>query len=692
MAKDIFQDMEALRKRAIEQFDDIESKERDQRKLAITDMVFTHTEGGQWTDDAIQKRSDRPRFTVNKMSGVVDQIVGDQRQNKIAIDVVPLKDGEKKTAKTLEGLIRSIEVVSVSKNAYDNAFNEQVTCGYGGWRVITEIPDDDTFDQELLIEPIMSAASCLYFDPMAQKYDKRDASYAFYLISMSKTEFNSRYPDKAIADFDHELYRTQGCSDWYKDDAVRVAEYWYKEPVKKTILLMSDGRVLDKDDEEAVLDELAAQGITPTKERVIDSHVVKMIVISGMEVLEGPKDWAGKYIPLIPLFGKTTKVEDQTYIRGIVRFAKDSQRIYNYAVSSAIEATALAPKDPYWATATHIGKDGKKLSEDIKRNSPVLKYNHDSKEPGPPRRSGAPQLQAALIQQTQQASMDIHATTGLEPASLGNSPELKSGKAILAQQAMGDRGSFVFTDNLQKSIKFTGDILVDMIPRIYDTQRTVKILGLDGVSEDVNLNTPLTNNINQVVIDEDTGEEVIVNDLSKGKYGTTVTTGPSYNSKREKTADQLFELIRVAPALQPIALDLIVKNLDILESEEMNQRVRLGMIKQGTIEPTEEEVKDLGLDQPQQPDPTQVAITENIQMQTQEKMAKIQNMNADTVSKAVKSQQEATVSLQNLMEIMLEKTQAGITLSDEDLALLRGQKAITQESQIGLIKAQTGSA
>ena len=181
---------------ALERFERIESQERDERRLAIEDIKFAQTEDGQWDDNAKEKRKNRPRYTINRVAGAVDQLIGDQRQNRTDIKIRPVSGGAtEEVAKVMTGLIRNIESNSKASNAYDEAFDEVVNGGYGGWRVVTEFSDDDSFDQDIKIKCIKGATTSLWFDPSAQEYDKRDAKFAFYTADMDKDEHKKRFPD-----------------------------------------------------------------------------------------------------------------------------------------------------------------------------------------------------------------------------------------------------------------------------------------------------------------------------------------------------------------------------------------------------------------------------------------------------------------------------------------------------------------
>ena len=310
-----------------------------------------------------------------------------------------------------------------------------------------------------------------------------------------------------------------------------------------------------------------------------------------------------------------------------------------------------------------------------------MPYNPDPLAPGPPSRTGAPALQTALIQQKVDAGLDIHATTGLEPASLGNSPELKSGKAIMAQQAMGDRGSYIYTDNLGKSISYTGQILVDLIPKIYDTPRMIRVLNIDGSSTDEQINAQMLDNLSQPVIDQRTGQVVMVNDLTVGKYDVSIQTGPSFHTQRQESAQQLIDLAQASPVFEQVAVDLIAKNLNILENEELTARVRRVMINQGTIEPTEEEAEEMGLGQPQPPSESEQALIDSVESQTVLNTSSAINKDADTENKRATAAQTEAKTLQILMDTVIAKIENGLPVTEQEQQILIKQRDIVRSGQ-----------
>jgi len=672
---------ETILKEALERFDLAERYDKEQRKLAVEDMRFAHAEDGQWSEDDIQRRGNRPRYTFNRVIGVIRQITGTHRQNRSQIKVSPESaDSNDKTAKIFSGLIRKIQSKSKAQNAYDNAFDEKVAGGYGGWRILTEFKQD-SMNQDIIIKPIISAATSHYIDPSSTEYTGKDSMWQFLITSMTEDAFKVKYPDAVVQDFSNERYAQGNCVGWFTSSNVRIAEYWKKTPATKTLALLSDGRTIYKEDEQAVIDELAAQQITIVKERKVKTFNVEMYKMNGAEILEGPMKWAGKYIPLVPDYGERIKIEDKQYTRGIVRFSKDSNRTYNYARSTDIETYALTPKDPIWHTLKQKFGLEKTWKSFPRKNQPFMPYNPDEAAPGPPQRTGAPSLQQAGIEIARQSVDDMHATTSMYPPAMGNAPQLLSEKSIKSQAEKGDLGSYVYQDNHEKSLNFSGEILMDLIPKIYDAPQMVQILEISGKSETIQINTEELNELNETIIDKDTNKPVIVNDLSVGQYGVSIETGPAFSTQKDESAQQLIELAAASPVFEQLTPDLIAKNLDIVDGEEFEKRLRKYAVLQGIADPTDEEKEEMGLNQPQAPDPTQTALTDNVNMQTEKLISDIEKQDAQTSQITIETQSQTITALKDLVETFTKQIDAGIPITQKDHRARINQLDIVNDAQ-----------
>lgn len=546
---------------ARERFRLAEEAEDHIRDEALDDLKFRA--GEQWPDDIenARKLEKRPCLTINRLPQFIRQVTNDQRQNRPAIQVNPVDDqGDPETAEILQGLVRHIEHNSSADIAYDTAFEHAVTMGFGYFRVITNYVDPMSFDQEILIKRIKNPFT-VYFDPTCQEPDYSDAGWAFIVDELTEGNYKEQYPDSELASLNDWVSIGDHAPGWLSKNGVRIAEYFVIEQKRKTIVLLSDKSVIPKDK----LPETLPEDLTIVAERETLVPVVKWYKINGIEVLE-ETEWVGKWIPIVPVLGDEIEVDGKRELCGLVRFAKDPQRMYNYWATAETEMIALAPKAP-WVMAE--GQDeGYERQWDTAntKNYSRLVYKPKSLNgealPPPSRNYAEPPVQA-ITQARLQSSDDLKATTGIYDASLGARGNETSGKAILARQREGDVANFHYIDNLTRAIRHLGRILVDLIPRIYDAPRVLRIIGEDGSQKTVQVNQPV----------QEQGVEKIY-DLTTGKYDVIVSVGPSYTSKRQEAVESMMQLTQNYPKLAEIAGDLLVKNMDWPGAKEIAERIR----------------------------------------------------------------------------------------------------------------------
>lgn len=587
--------------------------EKDQREMAIDDALFAHVAGSQWSQNDRNTRKNKPMYEINKIAPAINLVVGTQRQNEVAMKVRALGGGAtKKLAETYNGLMRNIENRSKFENIQNAAFKELATGGYGAWQLTTGYANDQTFDQDISIKFIPSAANSVYYDNGSIEENFRDANWCFVIADIPVAQFEKDYSDAIQATFDSDDngYHNDWCN--VDKNTVRVADYYTKEPITLDLILMSNGKTYEDNEKfETILDELREQQITEVNRRKVKTHKVFHYRVSGAEILEDKKEWAGKFIPVIMPLGYNLWIDGIRYVRGIVRNSKDAQRLYNYGRSAIVEAANLAKKDPLWMTA----EQAKGFEGEIGKDKSIQLYNSVPNQP-PPFRTGSPSVQSALIEQSNQASDDVKTTTGFFDPSLGNNPANQSGRAILAQQQQGDLGTFELADNLVKGIEYTAEQLIDLLPRVYDTPRQEMIISPDGTEEFVS--------INETVFDQDQQKEVILNDLSVGQYSVVASNGASYSTKRSENLNNLISLGSNDPRFARASSDLIASNLDTTFSDELTKRLRKPMLAEGIIEPNEEELQKMQDQQAAQQGPSEVE-----QLLIEEQKLKLGNLAAE---------------------------------------------------------------
>lgn len=555
-------DDEEILRLARERFTLSSIAENEIRKEALDDLEFRA--GRQWPDDVKMARviDNRPCLVINRIPQFIRQITNDQRQNRPAIKVSPIDDmGDVETAEILQGMIRHIEYNSNAEIAYDTAFEGAVTKSFGFFRVITDYVDPMSFDQEILIKRIRNAFS-VYMDCNSKEPDGSDANWAFIFEDTSKEEFKAQYKDSELANSNEWRSIGDQTPGWIQETTVRVAEYFYKEYKTITLALLSNGYTVDK---AKLTPEILAEAKI-VRERQAQIPVIKWCKINGHEILE-KTEWLGQWIPIIPVIGDELDINGKRVLEGIVRHAKDSQRMYNYWASTETETIALSPRAPWIVAEGQIPVEYESQWKTANsKNHAFLPYKTTSVNgqlaPAPQRNVFEPPVQA-ITQARGLAADDMKATTGVYDSALGNSANDVSGVAIQRRNHQSQTSNFHFIDNLSRSLRHAGRIIVDLIPKIYDTERAVRILGEDGQQEIVQLNKMFLKN----------GKNQLIN-ISAGKYDVTVDTGPSYATKRQEAVASMLDLTRSYPQAAKFAGDLMIRNMDWPGAQQIADRLK----------------------------------------------------------------------------------------------------------------------
>ena len=536
----------------------------------------------QWPADVLATRgavqgqtiNARPCLTINKLPQHVRQVTNDQRQNRPSGKVIPADDkADIDVAEVFNGMVRHIEYISDADVAYDTACENQVSYGEGYIRILTEYCDADTFDQDIKIGRIRNSFS-VYMDPTIQDPCGSDAKWCFITEDITKADYERMYPDSApITTLQSLGVGDQNLSQWLNEDTIRIADYYYVDYDRATLnLYPGNVTAFEGSPEDKLLKDHFGK---PVKSRKSDRQKIKYCKINGYEILE-EREWAGKYIPVVRIVGNEFEVDGRLYVSGLVRNAKDAQRMYNYWVSQEAEMLALAPKAPFIGYGGQFEGYENQWKTANTTNWPYLEVNPDVTDGSGsilplPQRAQPPMASSGLLQAKAGASEDIKASTGQYNASLGMTSNERSGKAILARQREGDVGTYHYGDNLARGVRHITRQLVDLIPKIYDTQRVARIIGEDGETDMVKIDPMQAEPVKKIVNQEGIVIDKIYNP-SVGKYDVVVTTGPGYATKRQEALEAMAQLLQGNPQLWQVAGDLFVKNMDWPGAQEMAKR------------------------------------------------------------------------------------------------------------------------
>ncbi len=582
-------------KEALEQFEESQTTSDDNRVNYLEDTRFARM-AEQWPDKIkkLREQEGRPALTINKMPGLIRSVVNESRQNKPSIKVSPVDNGaDEEHAEVIAGLVRSIERNGAGADvAYDTAIDHSVTGGFGFFRIGLDYVHDESFNLEAFIDRIPNALM-VHWDTSSTKFDASDWNYAFISEMLGKKEYKARYPKGSMTPFDS---MSSGEGQWSNTrDEIRIAEYFKRtEKTRKIIQLEAmnpqtgapELQVVREDDlpvmakrlleaggieAEGIKDDELARaffelsGATAKRERDVNYHEVKRCIMNGVEVLE-EDDWPGSTIPICPVWGDEVFIDGKRQFRSMIRDAKDPQMMLNFWRSATTELVALAPKAPWVGPKGFAAGNEEKWASANTRSHAYLEYDHSTGNA--PTRVPFAGVPAGALQEAMNASDDMKAVTGIFDSSIGAQSNETSGKAILARERQGDVANFHFIDNLSRAIKYAGQVLVEIIPSVYSTQETIRILGED---EKANI-IKLTQDAGGGRIGKD-GKPELYN-LSIGKYDVTVSSGPSFATQREETRETLIEIMRQVPDAAAFVGDVLLDHMDFVGADKVAKRLK----------------------------------------------------------------------------------------------------------------------
>ena len=575
--------------------------EYDMRENSKECVLFVDKRDGQWEPKITQLFSGRPRYTDDRVSPIVNQVAGEMANADFSLRCDPMGgQSTKEIARLYDGILRAIQNQSNADQIYKHASRHALKSGIAGWELVQDYADSDSFDQDLLLRPLYNYEERVWIDPYSLEQDNSDANWGVILEKVSKDEYEDKFPEGKC-----QPLHDSGSSEAYphKPDSLTIGKAYYRKPQTREIILMSNGAVYeDNDDFKKIKDELAEYGITEVKRRKRDSFRFYVRYFDNGGWISKEEETVFSYLPIVTVYMNYSVSEGKRLYYGLVEKSLDQQRVHNYAFSREVEEVALAPRDKIAMTRKQAKGNEAQLSKLNTSMDPVLLYNVDEQAP-PPFNLGGAQVNPALRTIVEGSANAINAVSGQFAANLGDNPGLQSGIAIERQIDRGNNGTAVYFDAMEVAIGYTGKVLVDAIPRVYDATRQVRILGEDGSQE------MLT--VNQTIIDQQSGQPVTLNDLSQGTYDVTCSMGAAYRNRQQESADTFIEVAKVYPQILDMGADIFMKNLPGVGFDQIGERSRQMLLQQGLIpedQMTQEERQkaEMAAQQPPQPDPNMV--------------------------------------------------------------------------------------
>ena len=677
-----------------------------QRQLAVEDTKFVMGDSDnnwQWPNKVFSKRAEQDEkvcLTVNLTAQHCNQIVNDIRQQRPQVKVSPVDNhADKKTASILGGLIMNLQSAATTQDAHIIGAEHAVYGGEGYWRWVTEYESETSFGQ------VLRAIACpnpqlVYIDPNAKESDRSDANWGFVFEDVPIEQCKREHPEIGDPTSWGDDVKAQ---EWYSDETIRRAEYFYCERKKDKAFLLSDGTTALKSEIDA--GNALAPGVTVIQERDTEIKSWKWCkLVGGYDKPVDERDWLGKYLPIITVVGKELNVDGKVIRKGQVRDLKDTARMVNYAFSETVQTLALQNKVPYMAAAQAIEGYEDEWKNANKSNEAVLPWNardEDGNELPKPERQLPAIMPTAQVQLLQLSTEQMRGASGQQASNFGIRSEAQSGIGIQRLKVQGEIATFHFPDNYKRALRYEAKVLIDLIQKYYDTRRVVRILGLDGTESEATLDPEA-----QAYMEQQVGEQVQrVFNPSVGQYDVVTDVGPSFQTQRQESAMALADMANHAkdPGSSAVLQYLAVKSADFAGSEEaaelLGKLLPPGMLEQEGAAKIPPQVAQQMQQMGQQMQEMQQAMQE-MQQELQKAQAgteaKIATAQIDARVKQQQSEMDAAVSRENSERdaaLAIEKaridaaTKIRVAMIDRDVK----RELTTLEGQFGLAETEIES-
>lgn len=678
--------------------------DQDNRQQARDAHLFVSKIDGQWEPYWWTQNENKPRYTFDQTSPIIDQVAGEIEEADFDIQCKPSGgNATKELAQLRDGMIRNIEAMSDAQDVYATAARNIVTAGIDHWLVKTDFVNDDSFDQDLVVEPIFNSIDRVWFDLASQRRDRSDSNWGVLMSAIPKSTYDERWKERA----GQSVSQDKSCDAYIdKADQVIIANFFYRKWETRTLVKTNLGRVFEEDEFNQKKDELAAGGETVTSERKVKNSTFYVRKYDGEGWMEEEQKTVFSTVPLVPVYANYKVIENKPIYHGVVLKAMDPQRVLNYSLSREIEEGALAPRTKYWMTEAQAKGHTSELATLNTNSDPVQFYNHEELVP-PPAQQGGAAINPGLQTISTNMQQIMGRTAGIFAAGMGDNPGLQSGVAIEKLQRKGNNVTVKYFKAMERGIRRTAQLLNEGMRGVYDTARQVRILNQDGSFDMTELN--------EIVEDED-GNKQTLNDLTVGKYDFTCKSGPSFDSQQDETVSALLEIAGFAPEILQLGSDILLGNISAPGVDKIAERSRKQLLTSGVIpeeQMSDEEKQEIALikqQQGQQPDPNML-IAEAENKKGEAELAKAQVSLMKLQSAVQNDQQKIAIAAQKLQldgreqDMKLAEKLAGFDRDtqqqkfDQTMALREQQRQTindavdnlnTQADTLGKIRAAMG--
>lgn len=641
----------------------------------IDDIIhFLSHPQGQWEPNIWNDFEGRPRYTFDQCGPGIEKVWAEMAANEYSSDMQPVGEGSSEdVADVLDGMMRRIARVSEFSNITEKAGKRMIATGFGAWRVVSKYVTPKSMYQDIMMLPINNAHRRVWFDCNAEMQNKSDGGHVHILANVAAYKAEKIAKRKVMSLSDN---RSVSAYEYKPSDSICLGELHYKTTVQKEIFLIDYDHPVVMDE-----DEIKKHAIPDSM--IIDSRVSDFFEVYSRKY--DKDDWIGepkktifRYLPVIPCYAHFDINEDgKTIYKGFVRPIMDTQRVFNYSESRKVEESILQSRKKLFMD-DRVAEGYTDELQNINRDPRAVQLFNgaaadDSKLPF--YETSGPTSSPALSELSENMIRNFQLTSGM-PNEIENLRVTNKDSDFRFDQrtSMGQVGTFDYYKGLKHALQHTYRVILDAIPRCYDTYRKVQIVDESGKASEVEINKK----------DTSTGE--VINNITTGHYDIAVDIGESFETRQAKANSAIMELGKINPGVIERNSDVIASNIKAPGMSMVSDRERDFLMKQGVIPESQftEDEKAAALaaqSQPPRPDPASMIAQAEIQ-KAQAEVDKVQTQllieQAKLEQQGVKQQTESIVKS---AELQLKSMSQSI---DDLKKLIEANKILAETEAMGL--------
>jgi len=585
---------------------------------------------------------ERPNIEFNMLNPMLDRLCGEfsKQEPSIYASAFEGAPADPRLLEAIQGHItHALYEVSKDNTQYE-VYRDQISGGYCSYKIYADYANEMSFEQDIKITKVYDA-TLVGYDDMSRKRTKYDAEYCYEMFPMTLRNFKKEYPDidtegMEFAEIGEEFKFSYKVG---KDKIIIVVDFYKKKKVPATILKLSNGQVVQEEDYAELVKNWQSIEQVPVEVNRRKTLLQKVCRyrFGGNKMMEYEKETLSKYLPLVFADGNSVFIYDDDgygqFTKPYMYHAYGTQRLTNMAGQTIANDIENMTMQKMFISQESIPEQQEYIDSITDyQSADVVVYNafmdNDPDKPVPPpreiQRVGLPQEVFQTFNTGMQMQQNI---TGSYDAQLGVQNNDLSGVAIQEGATQSNATAMPTIVNNMMALNQIANIMVDMMPKLYKTPRSIPVRLKDGKQTFIRINDP-------------NDPESVSMDYQSNTINIKVEAGVNFEIEKNRALNQLITLMKTseqfAQFMNTQGMDILLDNMSFKGIEIVKERAEQWMEQQKQ--------------QPQQPNPelitaqakAQDAQSKAIQAQTEQArvQSQIQQQGYETAIKAKQVENE----------------------------------------------------